>query len=75
MTDLERLNQHTIILASASPRRRFLLGELGLKFETLDNHDVEESYPDHLQAEAIPLYLAKLKARSFTSRIKENPSR
>ena len=71
MTDLERINQFEIILASASPRRRFLLGELGLKFECLDNHDIEESYPDQLQAEAIPLFLAKLKARSYASFVKE----
>jgi septum formation protein len=71
VTDLERLNQYDIILASASPRRRFLLGELGLKFECLGNHELEETYPDHLQAEAIPLYLAKLKARSYASLIKE----
>jgi len=71
VTDLERLNQFEIILASASPRRRFLLGELGLKFESMDNNEVEESYPGHLQAEAIPLYLAKLKARSYASYIKE----
>ena len=71
MTDLERINQFEIILASASPRRRFLLGELGLKFECLGNHDIEESYPDQLQAEAIPLFLAKLKARNYASIIKE----
>jgi septum formation protein len=71
VTDLERINQFEIILASASPRRRFLLGELGLKFESRGNHELDESYPDHLQAEAIPLYLAKLKARSYTSCLKE----
>jgi septum formation protein len=71
VTHLEKLNQFEIILGSASPRRRFLLGELGLKFESLGNHDMEESYPDHLQAEEIPLYLAKLKARSYASLLKE----
>jgi septum formation protein len=71
VTDLEKINQFEIILGSASPRRRFLLGELGLKFESLGNHEVEESYPGHLQAEDIPLYLAKLKARSYASLLKE----
>jgi len=71
VTDLENLNQFEIILGSASPRRRFLLGELGIKFEPLGNHEVEESYPGHLQAEAIPLYLAKLKARSYGSLMNE----
>jgi septum formation protein len=54
-----------------SPRRRFLLGELGLKFRVMDNNDIEESYPASLQAEAIPLYLAKLKAQSLRSLLKE----
>jgi septum formation protein len=72
VTDLEKLNQFDIILASASPRRRFLLGELGLKFRILNSHDIEESYPGNLKAEAIPLYLAKLKARSYDTWIKEN---
>ena len=71
MTELERINQFEIILASASPRRRFLLGELGLKFETRDNHNADESYPDHLQSEDIPLYLAKQKAHAYASCIKE----
>jgi septum formation protein len=72
MLALERLNQYNIILASVSPRRRFLLGELGLKFEAVANNEIEESYPTHLRAEAIPLYLAKLKARSYSSLLKEN---
>jgi septum formation protein len=72
VSELEKLNQYDIILASMSPRRRFLLGELGLRFEVMANNDVEESYPASLQAEAIPLYLAKLKARSYRSLLKEN---
>ena len=54
-----------------SPRRRFLLGELGLKFEAVANNDIEETVPSHLQAEAIPLYLARLKARSYQTLLKE----
>jgi septum formation protein len=71
LSDLERLNKYDIILASASPRRSFLLKELGLKFKIVANNKFEESFPKQLKAEAIPLYLAKLKARSFTSLLKE----
>ncbi len=71
MTALERLNQYPIILASLSPRRRFLLAELGLKFEVVANNDVDESFPDRLRAEAIPLYLAGLKARAYHYLLKE----
>jgi septum formation protein len=69
--DLERLNQYHIILASMSPRRRFLLGELGVKFEAVANNDIEESYPLHLKAEAIPLYLARHKANAYSVLLKE----
>lgn len=55
-----------------SPRRRFLLSELGLKFDVISGNDVEESYPQHLVAEEIPLYLAKLKAKAFGNLMKEN---
>lgn len=65
MYDLEQLNQYNIILASKSPRRHFLLGELGIKFNVVANHEVDESYPEYLKAEAIPLYLAKLKAHYY----------
>jgi len=71
LSDLERLNNYDIILASASPRRSFLLEELGLKFKTVTNNEIKESFPEHLIAGDIPLYLAKLKARSFTSLLKE----
>jgi septum formation protein len=71
VSDLERINQFDLILASKSPRRQFLLRELGLKFRVVANNDVKESYPKYLQSEAIPLYLAKLKANSYASLLQE----
>jgi septum formation protein len=59
---LKKLNSLDIILASKSPRRRHLLGELGIRFRVIDDIDMEEIYPASLRAGEIPLYLAKAKA-------------
>ena len=48
-------------LISHSPRRVQLLRDLGLKFRTGEAH-VEESYPDSLHPEQIPVFLSQLKA-------------
>jgi septum formation protein len=56
-----------LVLASASPRRRELLGQLGLRFEVVAA-DIDET--PHLQesAEAYVLRLAREKARSVAAR-------
>ena len=60
----EDLKQYKFILASQSPRRRFLLGDLGLPFE-VHTKEVDESFPTHLEAAEIPLYLCEKKAAAF----------
>jgi len=67
----EKLKEKKILLASKSPRRQYLLSELGLQFELLDI-EVDEEYPDKLKRESIPLYLAKLKAETAKLSLKEN---
>src|ERR1043165_1379443 len=57
--------KYKIILGSASPRRKNLLAGLGFEFECKPMN-ADESFPDHLKAEEIPLYLAKKKAEAFT---------
>lgn len=54
-----------LILASASPRRKWLMEELGLEF-SIHPKNVEEVYPDDLKREDIPLFLSKLKASAFS---------
>ena len=66
---LERLKSYHIILASGSPRRQELLGELGLKFEVYVNEGLEESYPKSLGPCEIPVYLAGMKAGAYTGDI------
>ena len=59
------LNGKELILASASPRRKWLMEELGLPF-TVQPKNVEEVYPDDLKREEIPLFLSQLKANAFS---------
>lgn len=59
---LDNLEKYKVILASGSPRRRELMAGLGVNYEVRILPDVDESYPDTLQGEEIPLYIAKKKA-------------
>jgi len=52
-----------IILASQSPRKRFLLSEMGVQFDTIST-DTDESFPDHMPAEEVAPYLSLLKAKA-----------
>jgi len=68
----KRLEDFKIILASRSPRRQYLLKELGLDFEIIVT-DVPESYPDTLTPVQIAVFLAGQKADAFdTSRMDKN---
>jgi septum formation protein len=65
----QRLKKFHVILASQSPRRHYLLKEIGLDFE-IRVTNVREVYPAGLSPEEIAIFLAKLKADSFdTSRM------
>src|SRR6184192_3497330 len=59
-----------LILASASPRRQFLLKEIGLEF-TIDPPHIDESFPGEMPIENIPSYLAEKKAKALLPKIKE----
>jgi septum formation protein len=72
LASIEKLNSFDIILASKSPRRQHLLGELGLRFRIVDDIDMDEVYPASLRAEEIPLYLAQAKAACCTRFIEQN---
>ncbi|WP_299088623.1 Maf-like protein [Bacteroides sp. MSB163] len=62
---LDNLEKYKVILASGSPRRRELMAGLGVNYEVRILPDVDESYPDTLQREEIPLYIAKEKADAY----------
>ncbi len=67
----EKFKNHTIILASGSPRRQQFLKDLDLDFE-IRLKEVEEIYPEGLEAEEITNFLAELKANAFEGELKEN---
>lgn len=67
----EKFKNNRIILASGSPRRQQFLKELDVDFE-IQLKDIEEIYPDHLQAEEITNFLAKLKASVFALDLDDN---
>ena len=69
---LENLKGKRILLASKSPRRHYLLKELGIEFEQVDNIQDDEFYPEELPFEEIPVFLAKKKADKFNELIDEN---
>lgn len=62
---LDNLKKYRVILASASPRRRELLGGLDVDFEVRRLPDVDESFPAELQGGEIPLYISKKKADAY----------
>lgn len=55
-----------IILASNSPRRKELLGGLGVDFEVKVLKCVDESYPESLPATDVAEYIAAEKAAAYT---------
>lgn len=58
----EKLADHRVILASASPRRRQLMEDAGLKFTLAQKFECDESYPATLPAAEVAPYLSSLKS-------------
>ncbi|MDR0811448.1 MAG: Maf-like protein [Paludibacter sp.] len=65
------LEKYDIILGSQSPRRQELLRGLNLNFRVL-TIDVDETYPQNLQREEIPLYIAQKKAEAYKDMLTDN---
>lgn len=60
-------SQYKIILASNSPRRRELLGGLGIDFEVRVLKNIDESFPSNLPALEVAQYIAEKKAAAYTA--------
>ena len=60
-----------LILGSKSPRRQNLLLDAGYAFKVVAK-EVEEIYPDDLEPEKVPEYLAKLKGEVFRDDLTED---
>ncbi len=66
------VRKYRYILASGSPRRRELLDGLGLKYELRLLPDIDETYPDTLQGEEIPLEISRLKSKAYLPTIADD---
>ena len=58
-------SRYKIILASASPRRRELMSGLEIDYQVKTLPDIDESYPELLTGEEIPLYISREKAEAY----------
>jgi septum formation protein len=67
---LDNLKDRHIILASASPRRRFLLKQLGIEFTSV-SAEVDESIPEGMNPDEIAIFLAEKKADHFEDLLKD----
>lgn len=61
-----------LILASNSPRRKELLGGLGLDFEVRVLQGIDESYPADLREGDIPLFISRAKAQAYLSTLSDD---
>lgn len=64
-------NQTKLVLASKSPRRRELLGEMGLTFEIV-TCETDESYPGEMHPRDAARFLSEKKARAVAKLVDEH---
>jgi septum formation protein len=69
---LENLSKYTVVLGSNSPRRKELLLGLDIKYEVKVLPGIEETYPEGLRKEEIPVYIAQLKAEAYRAFMEED---
>ena len=69
---LSHLKKYEILLASNSPRRRELLAGLDINYRVTALPEVDESYPNTLSGEEIPLYISQEKAAAYRRFMKDN---
>lgn len=69
---LDNLKKYHLILASNSPRRKELLGGLGVDFEVRVLPGIDESYPETLVGEEIPTFISRVKAQPYLGLMAEN---
>lgn len=58
-------DKYKVILASNSPRRKELLGGIGIDFEVKTIQGIDESYPSTLKGEEIPMFISGKKAEAY----------
>lgn len=66
------LENYNIILGSGSPRRKELLGGLGVHFSVLVRKGISEDYPASLSAHQVAQYIAEEKMSAYTDLLVDN---
>lgn len=69
---LNNLDNYKILLASNSPRRKELLGGLGIHYEVTALPDIDESFPADMPGTEIPKFISRNKAAAYASRMEED---
>ena len=64
--------KNRLVLASNSPRRKELLRGLGIDFEVRLIRDIDESYPNDLPTNEVPVHISKAKAAAYLDTMAEN---
>lgn len=62
---LDKINNYNIVLFSGSPRRSEIMKGAGIRFNVYNGYDVDEVYPDEIEASDVAKYLSHLKASSY----------
>lgn len=71
MNILENIRDYNIKLASASPRRRELLSQLGIHFSIAANINIDETYPIDIPVENVAQYISEKKAKAYLKNISD----
>ncbi|MBQ7941850.1 MAG: septum formation protein Maf [Muribaculaceae bacterium] len=69
---LKNIERYDVVLASNSPRRHRLLGQLGVNFAVRVLEGIDESYPDDLPVDEIAAYISRKKAAVYRETMGEN---
>jgi len=68
----EKIKKYSIILATQSPRRHYLMKEAGFNFKISDLHSVDEKFPEGLSKYEIPIFLAELKSKAYPHALQDH---
>lgn len=69
---LDNLRKYKILLASKSPRRHELLSQLRIPFSIITMGGIDETYPDNIPSEEIPIYLANKKCDACMAKLDDD---
>lgn len=69
---LKNIEGYNVILASNSPRRKELLGQLGISFTTRVLNDIDESFPADMPADNVAEYISKKKSDAYRQCMADN---